>query len=217
MTLRDAQHSQRPRLRKGLTLTALAAGLAGSLAAGSAGVLEIADGVVLPYPATWAEVPSGYANRLELVRQAGAESSVAPDVRLSAWAEPRLDFDDALKRLREIAAESDAPVTVLEIAGWPAIQRRDRRPLARTGATAPESVEDLPLHLTTAIAYGATLVRFEGRVDARHLPAPDDDLVEEIESLTCRVLLDRGADPERTRRELDALRRALSAPPVSEQ
>jgi hypothetical protein len=100
----------------------------------------------------------------------------------------------ALARLQQIANEQPGPTRSLTIAGHPAIERemlfRKARIVIEEGADGPEI-----LALTTAIAIGSTVVRFESRLarDAnattvgRFFAAGRNFAVENISSLTAPV------------------------------
>ncbi|HXU81149.1 MAG TPA: carboxypeptidase-like regulatory domain-containing protein, partial [Polyangia bacterium] len=76
---------------------------------------------------------------------------------------------DALARLQAIADENSSGLRSLTIAGSPAIERQVVIPLgeSETGGTGDEE----QLALTTAIALGPTLVRFESRLEDAADPA----------------------------------------------
>ncbi|HEX3905581.1 MAG TPA: carboxypeptidase-like regulatory domain-containing protein [Polyangia bacterium] len=77
--------------------------------------------------------------------------------------EPRASVADAQAALQQIAQEQSAPVTNLTIAGFPALERQVTVPTPEielpSGGEAPDT-----LGITTAVAAGSTLVRFESRL-----------------------------------------------------
>ncbi len=177
----------------------------GEIASCAAGVLEIADGARLEYAPPWTRPAQRYANQPELQLQAAAAGG-PPRARLVVQTERRLDHEDALRRLSEIAAERRGAVSVLAIDGWPAVRRRYREPLARTGPQADSPAGDAPLRLTAAIASGAHLIRFEAQILAAEV---EEAVAIEIERQVERTRFDRQLTPAQLERELAELRGLL--------
>jgi hypothetical protein len=82
--------------------------------------------------------------------------------------EQRSSTSDALAGLNEIAAEQPAPTRTLTIAGFPAIERRTLVVLPGPGPEIAGNAGDAGpfLALTTAIAVGNSVVRFESQLSA---------------------------------------------------
>ena len=100
---------------------------------------------------------------------------------------------DALARLSEIAAEQPAPSTSLTIAGNPAIERRALITLPGTDSdfergTNPELGPFLAL--TTAIAVGSTVVRFETQLSGKADPATIDRFLQVARNFTPAAIPD---------------------------
>jgi hypothetical protein len=90
-----------------------------------------------------------------------------------AHVEARASAADALARLQQIVAEQGAPVTSLTIAGFPALERTVVVPIR--GGVDPDffgtiqgplvvALSQPPTNVTTAIAMGSTVVRFESQL-----------------------------------------------------
>ena len=107
--------------------------------------------------------------------------------------EQRSAASDALARLSEIAAEQPAPSTSLTIAGNPAIERRALVTLPGpdpdvAGGTNPELGPFLAL--TTAIAVGGTVVRFETQLSGKADPATIDRFLQVARNFTPAAIPD---------------------------
>jgi hypothetical protein len=123
------------------------------------------DGLSVGYPDGWSVVRTG---NLTTVVNAPPDQAASLDAatytrtaRIEITVEPRPDDDDAVTRLGQIAAETNDPASIMTIGGWPAIQRRHLGPKPQPGALA-NGGPDTQLNITTAVAAGAQVVRFEG-------------------------------------------------------
>src|SRR5205814_1530959 len=117
---------------------------------------------------TFAASGSKYRNAVELIAKGAKGTEIAPEARTIIMVERRLNHDEAVDRLAEIASAHSGTVTYLTIGGWPAVQLRYREPLGETERPGqPDdlrkksvSVEErMALHTTTAIAVQETVVR----------------------------------------------------------
>ncbi len=192
---------------------AAALGLTGAGAA-LAQSAEILKEVRLELPEAWSPVESPYANLQEIRRAPAPAERALPDKidwqarlapRMFVSTEERSSREEALARLAEIAAEWPASVSYLEVDGWPAIQRRYRRPLQRTAEDKVWVADDqLPLiqWVTTAIAYDQSVVRIEGAV----ADEGGGKISSEIAAAARAVSLTRKGDPAGARRALSRLR-----------
>src|SRR5688572_18379686 len=100
------------------------------------------------YPADWTVGPARYVNAQELWF-VPAQGKAA---RIMITSERRLDHADAVNRLLEIASEEPATSTMLEIGGWPALQRRQLSLKPKRGHVVDlVKGEEMILRMTTAI------------------------------------------------------------------
>ncbi len=161
------------------------------------------------YPAGWSTLQSG---RLTLILDVAADQQAAlgnrfvftPQVNVST--EQRIDHNDALQRLNDIAAETNDPVTHLTIAGYPAIQRRHMAPWPIPGGATPAPGQALTI--TTAIAAGNELIRLDGSLPSDS-PAALADTIAAIET---SVAFPSGASSSASSSigELSRMRRVLA-------
>lgn len=115
------------------------------------------------YPNGWSTLQSG---RLTVIlnvsadRQAslGSQYLFTPQVTIST--EQRIDANDALKELEEIAAGAGASVARTTVDGSPAIQWRETRPWPQ--AHGQQSAPGSALTINTVIAAGSQLIRLYG-------------------------------------------------------
>jgi hypothetical protein len=204
---------------------------------------EAGQPFVLRYPATWSLSTDGNVSRLVNVQ--AERAAAAPPEALDAegqiivTTEQRRNHQDALRRLDDIRAEFTAPVTMLTIGGWPALQRRVLDTREQPGgeddededAGAPQFRQDGPnqsiqeskkpqlspaqiLRVTTAIAAGDLLVRLEGRLP----PTAPPQLVATVLAIGRSVTFRVAGNPGAAQRELAQLagqqaRRVLRPPP----
>jgi hypothetical protein len=163
-----------------------------------------AKGLTVPYPDNWTAVPSRFANAHELHSQTNG----GRPARLMITSEQWREHTDALRRLREIAAEYDEKPQYLEIGGWPAMQRRYVDELALPGRKAqgqPETVVKL-LKITTAIAADTLLIRLEGTIPFERA----GELAEQVETISRAAAFDKQGAPDQVEQEIQSLRRAPS-------
>ena len=125
------------------------------------------------YPDGWSTLQSG---RLVVILNVSPDQQAAlgdryvftPQVNIST--EQRLDNNDALKQLDEIATGAGASVTRLTIDGSPAIQWRNTKPWPQVrGQQSPPMGSALTIN--TAIAAGNQLIRLYGSLPADAPPA----------------------------------------------
>lgn len=165
------------------------------------------------------EAPSGPTRTKGGARLSARDNAYGRAERLArvvVTVEQRTDRDDALRRLKEIAQEWDAPATYLEIGGWPALQRRNlsRRALKGNEALQEPTAEDkgrperLNLNITTAIAAGSLLIRVEGTMP----PNGGTALEYEIEAIGRSVRTTEPGNPVDAGQAIEQLR---AAPPPS--
>jgi hypothetical protein len=176
--------------------------------------IRIADTVQVKRPANWRLEPSTLRNGPVVLTRGGAEG--APLARVTFTVETRRDHEDALRRLADVARESNTPPRWFPLGGWPALERTQEQPLPATGAAQAPGVaggpapDATPWRMTTlAIAAGSLLVRAEVQL----APTADAALREEALRLARSVSLPSGADKRQTTRELEELQRTGSAPP----
>ena len=152
-------------------------------------------------PADWSVAPKAFENSRSLVK-ARTRRSRGPSPTVQVYVEPRLDHADALKQMREFAAEVAATEKeFLEVGGWPALQitRIEYRPQADHG---PKLLTPEVLRVQTYVAVGSLLVIAGG-----DLPSDADSaLVEEYLGITTSLRFRERGDPLLVEEELEALR-----------
>jgi hypothetical protein len=135
------------------------------------------------YPDGWSTLQSGQLTVIVNVtadQQAslGAQYVFTPQVQIST--EQRLDDNDALKQLDEIAASAGASVRRLTVDGFPAVQWRKTRPWPQArGGHVPAGGSALTVN--TAIAAGNQLIRLYGSLPA-DAPSTLADAIASIET-----------------------------------
>ncbi len=168
-----------------------------------------AEGIKINYPDGWYPAPSRYTNAYELVNASSEELKATVPAKLS-WifvtTEKRKNHKEALRRLKEIAAEVSSPSTFLTIGRWPALQRRYLAPLARPGGSGAEA--EVAMRITTAIAAGRLLLRIEGNL----APGAAEDTALEVEEIGKKVLFERKGNLNQSQREIEELKK--EAPPA---
>ncbi len=133
---------------------------------------------------------------------------VAAEAGMLITTEQRRDHAEAVRRLAEIASERPEPATPLIIGGWPAIERRYRAPMPQPGRQEPSGPGGLTDFVTTAVAEGAILVRFETML----APDADPKLVEEAMALGRALRAPQGQAEEANKSDLEQVQR-LTRPP----
>jgi hypothetical protein len=116
--------------------------------------------------------------------------------------EQRTDHAEAVLRLKQIEAESDAPSRFVQIAGWPALQRQqqvDKPHAGPPGEPRPERATQMVV--TTAIAVDALLVRLEAVLPSDATPEAITEVLMIGESVNTRV----AGDPDAAQQEVDRL------------
>src|SRR5688500_1903610 len=157
------------------------------------------------YPADWTVGPARYVNAHELWF-VPAQGKAA---RIMITSERRLDHADAVNRLLEIASEEPATSTMLEIGGWPALQRRQLSLKPKRGHVVDlVKGEEKILRMTTAIAAGDRIVRLEASVP----PDREKDLAPIVESIGRSATFARRGDPDAVTREIRDLSRRHAMP-----
>ena len=164
-----------------------------------------AHNFTVAYPEAWSVGPQRYVNAQELWL-VPAKGKAA---RIMITTERRLDHKDAVNRLFEIANEEPATSTILEIGGWPALQRRQlaTKPMRGEKVDLMEGAEKI-LRVTTAIAADGLIVRLEASVP----PERTDDVAPVVEAVGRSVVFKRRGDPDAVTREIRDLRRRHAAP-----
>src|SRR5262249_52049767 len=149
--------------------------------------LSIAENrVTVRFPNNWSAAKEANVNKLfrvskdKLQNLSHADFNRTPQVLI--FTEKRKSHTEAVQRLKEITQEFHAPVNYLSIGGWPALQRRYTAPREQPGGEEDERVEGslVVLHLTTAIAAGDLLIRFEGRLE----DTASADVIQEVDAIS---------------------------------
>jgi hypothetical protein len=144
--------------------------------------LVMKEGVTITYPNNWYEIPPMYTNAYQLVNVPLSQVGAGSLSRIIITTEQRTSSEDAINRLGEIAAESGqksgllraAPLTTIN--ENPAIERVDTVPQIRRGLPLGAGERQMTLRVTSAIAFGSLIVRFEGYLP----PGADPAVAEEI-------------------------------------
>ncbi|MGO9062101.1 MAG: hypothetical protein ACLQU2_32770, partial [Candidatus Binataceae bacterium] len=135
------------------------------------------------YPDGWSTFQSGrltFIINVPADKQAtlGSQFLFTPQVNISI--EQRVDNDDALRRLNDLAAGAGVSVTRLTVGGSPAIQWRKTTPWPQPGGQTP-STSSTALTISTAIAAGSQLIRLDGSLPS-DAPSAIADAVVAIET-----------------------------------
>jgi hypothetical protein len=170
----------------------------------------------------WVESPIQYARAIELVvasqfrvrpearttdTQTPTEQLIEmPLARMLITTEPRTSYEEALRRLDEIAASRPEPARFLEVGGWPAVELEFQEPLPQRGQRggAPDAVIT---RAWTAIAVGAQLVNF----DITLLPNSPLELLRDGQALARDTILPANLNPAATQQEIERLQSRESA------
>jgi photosystem II stability/assembly factor-like uncharacterized protein len=176
--------------------------------------IPVTEGVSLVPPQGWARV-DGTRNSLALAKRGATKSGIV--ARLSILMEPRLNHDDALQRLVDLVSAQAAPVDFVIIGGWPAMQRKQIRPLPRP-ADLPEPEEpEFPyvggnaLYASIAIAAGDRVLRFEGVLSPDADPAAADEII----GIAHSVAFTRSGDAQQAARDIEYLQKTAVPPHAS--
>ena len=140
-------------------------------------VLEADERFALSYPEGWTARKD--ANLYMIFSVAADEvDSVDLDsiVRVVVHTERHGDDAAAAARLDQIAAESDAPVTRLDVDGWPALERVQTIASPQPGGTDPAGDRPRVLAITTAVAADSLLIRLETNAP----PDSSPQLIEQV-------------------------------------
>jgi hypothetical protein len=186
--------------------------------------VQVVPGVAVMVPATW-QMLSQTRNAMHLVVPAAAKDRKY-DAHVQVTTEVRRSHAEAVRRLAEIAAEEPTPAAMVEIAGWPAVERRRVAPVPVPGAfeAAEESRQTTPrgrarepqkpaetgesVRLTTAIAAGDKLIRFETTLS----PKADPKVADLAAALSRQIVVAEVPEPAQTRRDLEELKARAARP-----
>jgi hypothetical protein len=133
-------------------------------------------GIQIPYPKGWSVAKRRFANAYELFAVPAEQQTVAESERVGRIlmvVDRYGSHSEAVRQLKEIAAEEKEPAVALNIGGWPAIQRRFVAPVARP-SRGPLPEAESEVRVTTAIAAGRLVVRLEGRIPLEQAEVADD-------------------------------------------
>ncbi len=178
---------------------------------GSRGRIAIIDDISLMYSSRWVDSGANFTNAHELLVPA-AQPGMPPLARTFITYERRSTHAEAVERLAAIANNvKSAKVTYLQIAGWPAMQRRYSAPLPHREEEGQEGKDDRPaLWTTTAVAVGSTLVR----IDTTVFPGADPGLADDADAAVRQLAAPAALKPSDTEHEVIQLqRREIRLPP----
>jgi hypothetical protein len=182
--------------------------------------LEMSGGARLQAQENWKAVEERPANAMELIAREPLGGGEFRQSHVLVTTENRTDFEDASKRLADIAAEvPSSPPRFLTISGWPALQRRYTALLERRGQESPEKTEMQPKlereapatqRVTTAIAAGNQLIR----VEAALAPGADPNLADQAEMMgrSVKVAPPSASERAKVQQALQKLRKMAAAP-----
>jgi hypothetical protein len=170
-------------------------------------------GVSLRYPAAWSHQRHlGFDRILSVTPAKFLKMSPAArggTVQVSVYTERRADHAEAVRRLREIELEQQAPATYLAIGGWPALERRAVQPRPQPGEAETEDrnpdVGGEVLVMTTAVAVDALLVRIESWLP----PQAGPTLIAQVQAVGRSVAGRQQDDPLQLEQELQELRKGV--------
>jgi HYDIN/CFA65/VesB family protein len=125
--------------------------------------------------------------------------------QIMIFTEHRRDHAEAVRRLKEIEAETDSPSTFLTIGGWPALQRRHLAPKPQPGqGPLLEEAGEMVLEITTAVAAGDLLVELDGRLR----PDAPPRSANEVEVIGQSLVFTTTGDPGQVNKEIEDLRKS---------
>lgn len=170
--------------------------------------LNVAEhNLTIHYPDSWSIGPKRFSNMQELVNvSADKQDKLAVSARIKIRHQTRLDHADALNELVEISKETKAAATVLNIGGWPAIQRAsiEDRP---EPDEAPRFWDPYMVRVTTAIAAG----NFVTRIDAILPSDADAKMIGDAIAVARSVAFSQQAEAKQTESDLNGLRNKTAA------
>lgn len=162
-------------------------------------------GYTLHFPNGW------FAERQDnLARIVNAPPAQATGAALDGLAkifvtvERRANHVDAVRRLREIASEFDAPVEYMTIGGWPAMQRRVVTRKEQPGAVGVNVQEQQLLRITTAIAAGNLLIRAEARMP----PNVGEQTEQQVRAIEAGISIQAAGNEADAKQDVEKLRTA---------
>jgi len=172
-------------------------------------------GLTFQYPAGWTAEQDGNVMRIvnappERVR-ALQNTAIEQLAQIFVTTETRRDHAEAVRRLKEIEAESTTPVTFLVINGWPALQRRYLGSREQPGDVDIDNRPEKVLRVITAIAADRLLVRFDGRLP----PASPPALEETVRAIGRGVSFRNQGNADQAQRDVQRLRAMGRLRPVA--
>ena len=185
-------------------------------------LLTVAPQTTVRYSQPWR--PSGveYSNAKELILVSREKQTAETSARVLITTEQRLNHEDALQRLRDIAeSTTNGTVRFVEIGGWPAVVLEFMEPLAQPGAPQePEdnqgepAPDDSPAQCAiVAVAAGTTVMDF----DITLAPGAPHALLQQAEEIASSSMFPRKGNPEEVHKAILNLQHALAKPPAAEQ
>lgn len=181
-----------------------------ALAQGVQSVQEIRNyGITFVRPSGWESVPSQFSNVTELRRdlpQALGPGGIPTEARLLITVDLGRSRPEVVNRLQEIALESEAETTFLDIGGWPALQRRQEVPVEKRNSLPGTPWATTYWRVTTAVAAGNKLLRMEAIV-SEGLP----EQLNEAEEIGRSSLFPTRGTPSWVDRVIEQLRNELAA------
>jgi len=172
------------------------------------GTLTTKEGVRLTFLPAWAATEHPFADSVELVTPAGPPRNVQARIYVSTT--PYRSHAEAVKHLGEIAAEAETQPEVLQIGGWPALQRAHLAPLPRFEPREGEAAggDARTLRIMTAVAAAQFLVRLETFL----APGAESKIADQARAIGRGAAFSSSGPSQQLQDDLRALRDTLRAP-----
>lgn len=172
---------------------------------------EIRPGVKVTFPTTWAASDERFTGAIALVTPAGGSPEKAL-ARIYITATQYPSHDDVVRELGKVKDEAPAAPELLQIGGWPGVQRSALATLPRREPEEGEVVGESPrtMRVTTAVAAGDLLVRMEGYL----APAADSRIAEEMKAIGRSLVSPTQPTPAVLQQDMLRLRDTLRVPAV---
>jgi hypothetical protein len=163
--------------------------------------------ITISYPEGWSAAQDANVYKLLNVpveKQHTLDAAALDRIaHIMVFTEHRSDHAEAVRRLKEMEAETESPSTFRIIGGWPGLQRRHLAPKPQPGQ-APLLVKpgEMVLEITTAVAAENLLVRLEGRLRPDALP----EVIDQVEAIGRSLIFATSGHPDRVEQEIRDLR-----------
>jgi hypothetical protein len=178
-------------------------------------VLTIRPQITVRYASPWKPSGATFQNAHELLLTTTAQNVELPQARVLITSETRLNRDDALQRLRDIAKSRSGTVSYLTIASWPAVQLEFTENLPTVGAQEREEAVPVPdeqvQRAIVAIAADTTVLHF----DITLAPGAPANLLQQAEQLATGSVFPTQGNPADVQRSIQILQQAAPTKPIA--